>query len=149
MHWALSTMDPWDLETNCHWRISAGSYRTSVVLLSQTKMRQSPPGDDVQTIKSALGTAANSTIQGPADSSAPKSNYTYTRLGLWEPSNPGSTPSRENSSYVAQSITTPAPSASPIPAPDSDPEQKAADDHKVPRLATGPASNQCYQPLRP
>jgi hypothetical protein len=95
---------------------------------SQVKLGQSPPGNDLQTLKSTPGTAANSPIQGPADSSAPKSNYTYTRLGLWAPSNPGSTPSHENSSYIAQSITTPAPSASPTPAPDSDLEQKVADD---------------------
>ena len=92
---------------------------------SQMNLGHSPSRGDVQTINSTHGTAAHSTTQGPADSSAPKSNYTYTRLGLWEPY-PGSTPSRENSSYIAQS--TPAPSASPIPAPDSDLEQKAADD---------------------
>jgi TIR domain len=97
---------------------------------SQMKLGQSPPRGDVQTIDPARGAVANSTFQGPADSSARKSNYTYTRLGLWVPSNPGSTPSREDSSYVAQSVTTPAPSASPTPAPDSDLDQKAADDQE-------------------
>jgi TIR domain len=97
---------------------------------SQMKLGQSLPRGDVQTINSIRGTAANSIIQSSADSSAPKSNYTYTRLGLWVSSNPGSTPARENSSYVAQSITTPAPSANPTPAPDSDLEQKAADDQE-------------------
>ena len=96
---------------------------------SQMKLGQSPSGGDVQTINSTHGTAANSTTQGPANSSAPKSNYTYTRLGLWVPSNPGSTPSREKSSYIAHH-TTPAPSVSPTPAPDSDLEQKAADDRE-------------------
>ena len=97
---------------------------------SQMKLGQSPPGGDVQTINSTSEIAANLTIQGPANSSAPKSNYTYTRLCLWVPPSLGSTPSRENRSYVAQSITTPAPSASPTPAPDSDLEQKAADNQE-------------------
>jgi hypothetical protein len=93
---------------------------------SQMNLGHSASQGDVQTINSTPGTTAHSTTQGPADSSAPKSNYTYTRLNLWEPLNPGSTPSRENSSSIAQS--TPAPSAIPTPAPDSDLEQKAADD---------------------
>jgi hypothetical protein len=97
---------------------------------SQMKVGQSSPGGDVQTINSTSGIPANSKIQGPADSSAPKPNYTYTRLGLWVRSNLGSTPSREDRSYVAQSITIPAPSANPTSAPDSDLEQKATDDQE-------------------
>jgi hypothetical protein len=97
---------------------------------SQLKLGPSPPVRNVQTINSAPGIAANSAIQGPADSSVPKSNYTYTRLGLWVPPSLGSTPSREDRSDVAQSITTPASSASRTPARDSDLEQKAADDHE-------------------
>jgi TIR domain len=97
---------------------------------SQMNLGQSPLRGDVQTINPTRGTAAHSTTQGPADSSAPKSSYTYTRLGLWVPSNPGSTPAHENSSYIAQLITTPAPSANPTSAPDSDLEQKEANDQE-------------------
>ena len=101
------------------------------VFYSQMKPGQSPPGDDIQTINSTRRITANSTIQGPADSSASKPNYTYTRLGLWVPSSAGSTPSREDRSYVAQSIATPAPSTSPPPFPDTNLEQKAADDQEA------------------
>jgi hypothetical protein len=109
----------------------AASLLTAIGLLwlvySQMKLGESLPGRDVQTINSSRGTAANSALRGAADSSASTPNYTYTRLGLWVPSSAGSAPSREERSYVAQSVTTPAPSASPAPSLDSNLEQKAAD----------------------
>jgi hypothetical protein len=87
-----------------------------------------PPKKAEEAGKRSRGLTANSTARSPADSSASKSAYSYTRLGLWVPSSVGSTPSREDRSPVAQSVTTPeptpTPSASPTPSPDSNLEQK-------------------------
>ena len=114
-------------------RIAIGSSLLAAIgllwlLYLRVKLGQSSADGDVQTINSARGLTANSTARSPADSSASKSAYSYTRLGLWVPSSVGSTPSREDRSPVAQSVTTPeptpTPSASPTPSPDSNLEQK-------------------------
>jgi hypothetical protein len=118
-------------------RIAIGSSPLAAIgllwlLYSRMKLGQSQADGDVQRIDSTRGLAANSTARTPADSSTSKPVYTYSRLGLWVPSNVGSTPSREDRSSVAQSVTTPTPtstpSASPTPSPDSNLEQKAPDD---------------------
>jgi TIR domain-containing protein len=112
----------------------AASLLTALGLLwlvySQMNLRESPPEGDVQTIDSTRSLAANSTLQGTVDSSASKPNYTYSRLGLWVPSSAGSTPSREERSYVARSVTTPGPLANPTPSADSTLYKNAADDQE-------------------
>ena len=119
-------------------RIAIGSSLLAAIgllwlLYSRMKLGQSPADGDVQTIDSTRGFAANSTARTPADSSTSKPAYTYSRLGLWVPSNVGSTPSREDRSSVAQSVTPPTstPSASPTPSPDSNLEHKAAVDQAM------------------
>jgi hypothetical protein len=95
---------------------------------SQMKHVASLPEGDVQTMNSARGTAPNSTPKGTADLSASKPTYTYTRLGLWVPSNAGATPSHEERSYDAQSIAGPTPSAGTISSPHPNDDQIAADE---------------------
>jgi TIR domain len=112
-------------------RIAIGGSLLAAIGLLWLVYSQMKLGEDVQTINSTGGIAANSTLRHTADSSASKPSYTYSRLGLWVPSSAGSTPSPEERPSIAPSITPPVSLASPPLSPDANLEQRPADDQEV------------------
>ncbi len=96
---------------------------------SQMKEGASLPEGDLRTMNSVRGTAPNLTTKGTADSSPSKPTYTYTRLGLWVPPNASPTPSHQESSYPAQSMTAPTQPAIPFPSLHPNVDKDPADEN--------------------
>jgi hypothetical protein len=94
--------------------------------------------DDAQAGNTARGTVPTLTPKATPESSPPKSNYTYSRFGLWVPPNSSPTASPEERSSPVQAAAVSVPSTAPTPTPGAD--QKAddqkADDQKVPEEKT-------------
>jgi hypothetical protein len=95
---------------------------------SRMNLRASLPESDVPPITPAHGTAAHPIPKGTADPSPSKPTYTFSRLGLWVPTNASATPSPEERPYQSLSITAPTPSASTQPSPEPNVSRDAADD---------------------